>query len=329
MTDLTDQDRALLDEAFNHAPFGTYDRIGGYWGDEFDLYDAAFAHCGYSNQPMPPVTIPSRLRWMRDGSARTSTAFATDTTILSEAWQKGPKRPVAWLLEPLALNEQLYKWVKDNAQKFYAILSHDVDYFAGTPTDKEHPGFVPYCARPSNYLWVPFGGCWIPKAEWRDGDAPMPMGVNIIASTKNYTEGHNMRHAVIAAAKDAGLELEAVGGGYRPFERVSDVTNLRYQVVIENDRRNGYFTEKLLNCFARGVVPIYWGCPDLAKYGFTEEGIIRFDGVRDLVKRVLPMVAKWDAAGAPPISTKHNRRVMEQYVLAEDYIYEKYVHLFR
>lgn len=317
----------LLTQQDKHSAFGEYDGIGGYWGDEFDLVDAAFAHCGYSNQPMPPVSIPSRLRWMREGGAKTPSVFVTDAMIVSGEWRRSGKRAVAWLLEPLALNEQLYSWVRSNAHLFYAVLSHDVDYFAGYAPSQDHPSFVPNAQRPSNYLWVPFGGCWVPKSHWRDGGVEMPMGINIIASTKNFTKGHQMRHAAIAAARDMRLPLEAVGSGYQPFGQVTEVTNLRYQVVIENDMRNGYFTEKLLNCFARGVVPIYWGCPDLEKYGFSESGVIRFDGPEDLVKRVIPSILKED--GWPGVDTRHNRRVMENYILAEDYIYEKYVDLFR
>ena len=34
-----------------------------------------------------------------------------------------------------------------------------------------------------------------------------------------------------------------------------------------------YFTEKLLDCFATGTIPVYLGAPDIGKY-FNKDGII-------------------------------------------------------
>jgi hypothetical protein len=52
----------------------------------------------------------------------------------------------------------------------------------------------------------------------------------------------------------------------------------RYALVFENQRQPGYVTEKLLDCFAGGIVPLYHGAPDAARnvpegmfVPFTEE----------------------------------------------------------
>jgi hypothetical protein len=39
----------------------------------------------------------------------------------------------------------------------------------------------------------------------------------------------------------------------------------RYALVFENQRQPGYVTEKLLDCFAAGIVPLYHGAPDAAR----------------------------------------------------------------
>ncbi len=46
-----------------------------------------------------------------------------------------------------------------------------------------------------------------------------------------------------------------------------------FSVVIENGFYNSYFTEKILDCFATGTIPVYMGSPDIAKY-FNSDGII-------------------------------------------------------
>lgn len=39
--------------------------------------------------------------------------------------------------------------------------------------------------------------------------------------------------------------------------------NYRFALVFENQLQPGYVTEKLLDCFEAGTVPIYWGAPDV------------------------------------------------------------------
>ena len=309
--------------------------------DAFDLYDCAFAHCGYSNQPMPPVLEPKHLQWVRGGGAKNTTScFVTDGVIPDFSDVKG-KRTVAWLLEPLVLNGGMYDWVRANSHRFYAILSHDVDYFSSPRVPGAPQGFIPHGKGVSNFLWVPFGGCWLPRSKWWDCSRTVSkqFGWNIIASSKRITRGHNLRHEVIQEGGDRQIHLVAQGGGYRPFDTVDQALRYQYQVVVENDCRNGYFTEKLINCFVAGVVPIYWGCPDLAKYGFDERGVLRFDNAKQLFDEVLPgtsslayvnnmrdEVAKEELHAA----MLHNFRVAtEKYLLAEDYIYDNYKEIFR
>lgn len=39
-----------------------------------------------------------------------------------------------------------------------------------------------------------------------------------------------------------------------------------YALVFENQQQPGYITEKLLDCFKAGTVPIYWGAPNASDY---------------------------------------------------------------
>ena len=43
--------------------------------------------------------------------------------------------------------------------------------------------------------------------------------------------------------------------------------------VFENGQYETYFTEKLLDCFATGTIPVYLGAPDIGNY-FNKDGII-------------------------------------------------------
>ena len=46
----------------------------------------------------------------------------------------------------------------------------------------------------------------------------------------------------------------------------------RYHIVIENVRSDYYFSEKLVTAVAAGCVPVYWGCPSIARF-FDPDGM--------------------------------------------------------
>ncbi len=39
----------------------------------------------------------------------------------------------------------------------------------------------------------------------------------------------------------------------------------RFALIMENQRQPGYISEKLLDCYVTGTVPLYWGAPDAAR----------------------------------------------------------------
>ncbi len=47
-----------------------------------------------------------------------------------------------------------------------------------------------------------------------------------------------------------------------------------FNICIENASYPGYFSEKVLDCFCAGTIPIYYGDPEIGKY-FDERGIIK------------------------------------------------------
>ena len=109
--------------------------------------------------------------------------------------------------------------------------------------------------------------------------------LSLIASAKRSLVGHKLRHQVVAWLKQAGIEVDVMGGGYRPFERKSDgLAPYRYSIVIENSREHGYFTEKLVDALLCRTVPIYWGAPDIETY-FDMRGMIVCSTLEE-VKRV-------------------------------------------
>jgi hypothetical protein len=44
------------------------------------------------------------------------------------------------------------------------------------------------------------------------------------------------------------------------------LNNYKFMICFENSSVENYFTEKLINAFYAGTIPIYWGCPNISDY---------------------------------------------------------------
>ena len=63
--------------------------------------------------------------------------------------------------------------------------------------------------------------------------------------------------------------------------KVDGLKNYRFSIVIENSIESDYFTEKLLDCFLTGTIPIYWGTKNIENY-FDINGVIFINDESDL-----------------------------------------------
>lgn len=101
---------------------------------------------------------------------------------------------------------------------------------------------------------------------------------SLIASPKKMSFGHSMRHYIADKFKD---KLDLYGGVLGSKRLGNDIfdgkeealKDYRFSIVIENDKYETYYTEKLTDCFASGTIPVYWGAPDIGNY-FNTDGII-------------------------------------------------------
>ena len=51
----------------------------------------------------------------------------------------------------------------------------------------------------------------------------------------------------------------------------------RFVLSMENRQLKGYLTEKIINVFISGAIPIFWGCSDSVKKLFNPESYIDID----------------------------------------------------
>lgn len=169
------------------------------------------------------------------------------------------KTKIAWLLEPRAIFPRTYDWIKANMQLYDHIFTHDVELLSLSKKCK----------------MVELGACWI-KEEDR-AIHPKSKLLSIISSEKRITPYHNLRHEIIEQVK-----MDVYGIGYNPVEnKIVGLKDYMFHVVVENDVRDYWFTEKLIDCFATGAVPIYCGCPSIGNI-FDGGGIIKFNTIEEL-----------------------------------------------
>jgi thermostable 8-oxoguanine DNA glycosylase len=93
-----------------------------------------------------------------------------------------------------------------------------------------------------------------------------------------------------------------------------------FSITIENCKKDFYFSEKLIDCFITGTIPIYWGCPSIGNF-FNEKGIIVFNNIDDL-KDILKDIDKkyYDERKKYILE---NYEISKNYLVADDIIFEK------
>ena len=160
------------------------------------------------------------------------------------------------VLEPRVIHGANMDRLRNAYGRFHKVLASDEALLSAIP----------------NGVFFPAGGCWVP--DWRDLGRAKSRNLSLIASEKRSQKGHRLRHSMVDWARDADVEMDALGRGYTPFHAKSEgLAPYRFSVVIENIQERNYFTEKLVDAILCRTVPIYWGCPNIADF-FDTSGMI-------------------------------------------------------
>ena len=169
--------------------------------------------------------------------------------------------------------------------------------------------------------WYPFGGCWILPEDRKI--YPKKKLISIIASEKRETEGHKLRHEIIdAIRKDPVVSkyVDVFGRGYNPVDyKLEALKDYRFSIVIENEKTPFWFTEKLIDCFMTGTVPIYWGITPI-------KGCITFFNTADLIRKLQSWIFElgWKKNLILPLVSDFQFNNALQFTCPEDWLYENF-----
>ena len=127
-----------------------------------------------------------------------------------------------------------------------------------------------------------FGCCWI---EWDTFNPDKQRVCSFNTSDKGYAPGHELRQQIYAGLEEAdnlnGFSVVKHRSPPRTPNKNYLFETAKYHIVVENEQRDNWITEKLIDCFASKTIPIYWGASNIGEY-FNTDGMIIFDNIEEL-----------------------------------------------
>ena len=198
-------------------------------------------------------SLIKNVQWVFDGSSENN--FYIDEELVT-AFQHDPSiKKYGWLLESKAIIPNVYEHFLENLDAYMNVYEMVFTSDRSLYLMHDRIKFVP-----ANTLWVKESGIY-KKTRL----------LSMICSSNQLTEGHRYRLAWMN--KLSGI-ADIYGRGINPIAKKEDgLRDYMFSVAIENTSYSSYFTEKILDCFATGTIPIYLGSPDIGNF-FNKDGVI-------------------------------------------------------
>jgi hypothetical protein len=152
--------------------------------------------------------------------------------------------------------------------------------------------------------------------------------VSFFYSGKDWWEGHVFRKNSGDYLKKLKLKNLDISGPleYKNYiTKIKTLQDYKFSVQIENVFEKYFFTDKIVDSFLTGTVPIYKGCTNIEDY-FNKDGIITFDTKEEL-KDIISNLSDDDYKSREK-AIKENFEKAKEYIHPEDWIYKNYKHLF-
>lgn len=234
------------------------------------------------------------IQWVHDGSGEAT--FYIDSTLHQALTDNVPGPKYGWLLESKYITPQIVEHVKNNPEqyleKFETIFTHNQELLKID----------------SKFKWCPAQGFWIKEPKIYEKTKMISM----ITSNKTMCDGHRLR---LEWMERIGDQVDLYGRGFREIaDKEEGLCDYMFSIAIENGQYETYFTEKLLDCFATGTIPVYLGAPDIGDY-FNKDGIIDLTDEFDVSDEIY--YSKMDAI-------KENLEKAKEMEILEDYLYRRY-----
>lgn len=216
--------------------------------------------------------------------------------------QKNGKRKIALVTEPRTIWASAYKYdLGKYLQEHYKVFDYIFTY---DPIILQLPNAKP----------MPFAGVW------DTNDLKKTKNISMCCSKKAECEGHLRRRNLADKLKN---KIDVLGNylGRQGVTTKQIYGEYKYSIVLENEKDEWYFTEKVLNAFANKCVPIYYGAPKILEL-FNSQGIIYIEQIEDIEKVINNLddrdyISRLDAIN-------ENFEKVKKFKCYEDYLYLTY-----
>jgi hypothetical protein len=183
---------------------------------------------------------------------------------------------------------RIYDAIIENHKKFDAVLTFDRELLKKVPNAILLPPteVTQFNRLPNPYGHPPYKSELIDTYEIPEGTYqvyPKNKMVSAVVSSKAFLPGHVKRLEFIKAIRHK-IDLFGRGMGREIPSKLDALRDYRFSVAIENiSCDDNYFSEKIIDCFLTGTIPIYHGCIHIGEF-FDKRGILTFETQEELDK---------------------------------------------
>jgi hypothetical protein len=197
-----------------------------------------------------------------------------DSALVQGTKSNKHNKKFGWFCESRTVKQQIFESIKQNLDLYRN------SYFKIFTCDQELINLD------RNFFVFNFAGSnlpWTPRSEF--GIHNKTKLVSFLCSNNSMTEGHRYRlscahklkskvdlYGNVFGANSIGTHN---GSHYHHKPKTEAMKPYYFSIAMENMKYNSYFTEKITDCFANGVIPVYFGTDEIGKY-FDLDGIILF-----------------------------------------------------
>ena len=136
-----------------------------------------------------------------------------------------------------------------------------------------------------------------------------------ITSNLSFLPLHKKRLTLVKKIGKSSF-INIYGRGYQFIEDKWDaLAPYRYSIVFENFINSYYWSEKIIDCYLSGTMPVYIGCTNISKY-FPKSSFIPFDpSLPDPISRLQEIIQSSKAEDNRKALIEARRRCLYEYQL--------------
>ena len=252
---------------------------------------------GFSGISASVFGLPEGFYWERTLPTNVLEVVTTELNYV----EKFPQAKVyGWIAEPSEIFPHVYRYAAEHFNKFEKIYTYEKSLLA--ISDK--------------FRYVPIGSCFI-----SENDRALYLKsklLSMVSSLKRMTINHSLRIEILLKLHQQN-KADLFGKGFNPLDsKVDGLREYMFSVAVENQISEFYFTEKILDCFLTGTIPLYFGCPSIDRF-FDPDGIIKFSSLGELMSIVEWLNPDIYASKARAIET--NFHLAKRYATPDNFLY--------